>query len=380
MQVRDLVRAMERIAPRRYAEDWDRVGLQVGRPDAELQGPVLLTIDLTERVLGEALQIGASAVVAYHPLIWDPMASITGDTARGRIVLGAAEAGVSVYVPHTALDAVPGGISDWLCEVLSGSEEPGRIAGDCRSLEAWAPDGAKEVKLVVFVPQDAAERVRNALATAGAGRIGEYELCSFGSPGIGTFRGGESTDPAIGEAGQFETVEEVRMEMVCPRAALPLAIETLKHFHPYEEPAFDVYELASKPERRVGVGRRLVLDQAVELEELADRLKRRLGRARVRATAGVFEGREIRSIGVVPGAGESLAGRAVREECELFVTGEMRHHQILDALHHGLGVLLAGHTNTERGYLPRLGERIERELPGVSARLASGDEDLLSVM
>jgi len=380
MRVEDLVDAMQRIAPLRYAEPWDRVGLQVGRADRELDGPVLLTIDLTERVLAEAIEARARAVISYHAPIWEPIRTLTGATARERILLGAAEAGVAVYVPHTSLDAVPGGISDWLCEGLSGSTEPGRIAGDCRSLEPWTPGESSEVKLVVFVPEEAAERVRNALATAGAGRIGDYELCSFGTPGTGTFRGGESSNPAIGEAGRFETVDELRMEMVCPKPALPLAIETLRHFHPYEEPAFDVYPVDPAPERRAGLGRRLVLDRPATMEQIAERLKAHLGRARVRGTQSFFGDRPIRSIGVVPGAGESLMPVAAREECELFVTGEMRHHNVLDALHRGVSVLLAGHTNTERGYLPRLADRLGDELPGLETRLAAEDIDLLSVM
>lgn len=381
MQVRDLTRAMERIAPPACAEPWDKVGLQAGRAEAALRGPVLLTIDLTEAVLAEAIEGRCGAIVAYHPPIFEPLNRVTSETPRQRVVLGAIEAGLAIYTPHTALDAAAGGVTDWLCEGLSGSTQPGRIAGDCRALEPWdRREPGRAVKIVTFVPESALEKVRNALASAGAGIIGDYRVCSFESRGRGTFLAGESASPAVGARGQLEAVEERRLEMVCSRAALPLALETLREFHPYEEPAVDVYERAGEPERKIGAGRRLVLDQPATIAELADRLKAHLGRSRVRVAPPDAGERRVRVLGVVPGAGEGLARRAGEEGCELFVTGEMRHHQVLGALHAGLSVMLAGHTNTERGYLPRLADRLRGELPGLEVRCAQRDRDPLETL
>lgn len=379
MRVQDLITAMERIAPPEFAEPWDRVGLHVGRRDTALDGPVLLTIDLTERVLAEARAKGCRAIIAYHATIWDPMASVTSDDAKGRIILGAAEAGIAVYTPHTALDAVPGGVADWLCEGLSGSDTPGKIHGDCRALQPAVIDQQARVKIVTFVPVEAVEQVRNALATAGAGRIGGYTLCSFEGMGHGTFMGGPETKPAVGEAGRLERAEEVRLEMVCPRANLALATDTMRSFHPYEEPAFDIVPVEAPPLRRVGVGRRLVLDQPATIAELAERMKAFLGRSRTRA-AVPDASQKITSIAVVPGAGESLLPLAKREGCELFMTGEMKHHEVMAALHGGVGVLLAGHTNTERGYLARLAPRLSGLLDGHEVLLSDADVDVLQVL
>ncbi|MCC7389069.1 MAG: Nif3-like dinuclear metal center hexameric protein [Phycisphaerales bacterium] len=379
MLVQDLVSAMERIAPPRYAESWDRVGLQVGSLRAGLTGPVLLTIDLTEPVIEEAASMGASAVVSYHPPIFRPLDSVTSATPKERIILTAARAGIAIYSPHTALDAAPGGVTDWLCEGLSGGS--GKIAGDCRALEPH-PEGSDTptVKLVTFVPERDVETVRNALASAGAGRIGEYTVCSFGSMGTGTFLGSDSSKPAVGEAGKLEMVGECRLEMVCPKRNLAIALQTLRRFHPYEEPAVDVYELAPQPRRRIGAGRRLMLDQPVTMRELGQRLRAFLGTARVQLGPSGDTDASVRTLGVVPGAGESLAPLAAREGCEAFITGEMRHHQVLAAIHDGMHVLLAGHTNTERGYLPRLADRLGSELPGVACRLSTRDHDPLVVL
>jgi dinuclear metal center YbgI/SA1388 family protein len=378
MLVRDLVGAMERIAPAEYAESWDKVGLHVGALAAELAGPVLLTIDLTEPVIAEAVELGASAVVSYHPPIFQDMRSITDATPKERIILTAARAGIAIYSPHTALDAAPGGVTDWLCEGLSNGA-PGKIAGDCRALVPHE-EGLDRVKIVTFVPEKNLETVRNALASAGAGRIGEYSVCSFTSSGAGTFLGGKDTNPAVGESGRLETVHEHRLEMVCPKRALPLALQTLRRFHPYEEPAVDVYDLAPMPRRRIGAGRRLVLDQPATMQELGARLRRFLGTARVQLGACADVSKPVTTLAVVPGAGESLAPLAAREGCEAFITGEMRHHNVVASIHDGMHVLLAGHTNTERGYLSRLADQLAKHLPGITTRISQRDRDPLVVL
>ena len=100
-------------------------------------------------------------------------------------------------------------------------------------------------KLVVFVPREALDAVRTALFEAGAGRIGEYEHCSWYTQGTGTFLGGEGTNPSLGEAGREERVAELRLETVFPEEKQEDVIAALRRAHPYEEPAFDVYELVS---------------------------------------------------------------------------------------------------------------------------------------
>ncbi len=382
MRLADLVAALETIAPVRYAEAWDKVGLQIGDPHREVTGPVLLTIDLTEPVLGEAVAMGASAIVAYHPPIFGPIERLTSATAKERILRGAIEHNIAIYTPHTALDAAPGGVTDWLCEGLAGTEE-GRVQGDVRALRPHARlRSTEQVKIVTFLPPDHVDQVRRALASAGAGIIGEYRLCSFETRGHGTFVGSEEAHPTTGEPGKFQRADEVRLEMVCSHGALPLALETLRQFHPYEEPAVDVFELLPKPRRRVGAGRRLVLDQGVTIDELARRLTRHLGTARIQLalTGPEANDRKFSRIGVVPGSGASLLSDAAESGCEVFVTGEMKHHDVLDAVQRGVCVILAGHTNTERGYLPRLAKVLAAKLPGVDVRQSIEDRDPLRLV
>ena len=385
MHVQDLIDALDRLAPLRFAEPWDKVGLMVGSAGRALTGPVLLCIDLTPKVMDEALAMKAGAIIAYHPPIWKPLERITDDTPRGRVILRAAEAGIAVYAPHTSFDAAPGGLTDWLCEGLSGNvggkDGEGVIHGDSRALTPrTVPDESQEVKIVTFVPTgEALERVRNAMASAGAGIIGNYRVCSFGTEGSGTFLGGEGSKPTVGEAGRLESTREVRLEMVCSRSAVALVIETLRSFHPYETPAIDVYELLGQPERHVGTGRRLVLDRPATVAELGERLRGHLDRVRLRV-ALVEKDRPITHIGVVAGAGAELAMTAAKDGCEVFVTGEMKHHEVLEMLNAGCSVLLAGHTNTERGYLKRVAARLEKALPGLRTHCSTADRDILVAM
>jgi len=382
MRVGDLIDTMQRLAPLELAEPWDRVGLQVGRSDADLREGVLLTIDLTERVLREAIERGVGAIIAYHPPLWTPPERLTDATSKERVLLGAAESKIAVYAPHTALDAAVGGVTDWLCAALGDTEfDPAKPkpGGDVRALRpAQRHTPSQEVKVVTFLPADKLDDVRNAMASAGAGIIGAYRVCSFSGEGEGTFFADAGANPAVGEAGRLERVPERRLEMVCAAEALPLVLETLRRFHPYEEPATDVYDLRAQPVRGAGVGRRLVLDQPVRLRDLADRLRRRLGHARIKLAPPDAADREITRIGVVPGAGEDMAPVAARQGCEVFVTGEMRHHSVLAALHDGLCVLLAGHTNTERGYLCHLSDRLARAMPGVAFHVSERDADPLT--
>lgn len=386
MIVQDLVNAMESIAPLKLKEEWDKVGLQLGDPNRAITGPILLTIDLTERVLQEAIEMGAGAIVAYHPPIFAPLESLTDRTHTERIIRGCAEAGIAVYTPHTALDSAMGGITDWLCEGVStphGEPTTGMIHGDCRALiPATGGEPDREVKVITFVPSEEADQLRAALGTAGAGGIGKYRLCSFNTKGEGTFLPDEGANPTIGEVGTLERVKETRIEMVCSRRALPIVIETLKEFHPYETPAYDIVKLVPEPVRRMGSGRRLVLDRPASISRIAERLKHHLDRTRIRyALAPEHEASDyaFETIAVVPGSGGMLWQTAREQGCELFITGEMTHHHILAARQSGISILLAGHTNTERGYLPRLKARLEESLGQADLILSKSDRDYITV-
>ena len=362
MRVKQLLPLLQEIAPEHLAEDWDRVGLQIGDGNWPVRH-ALLCIDLTEAVLAEAIRKKSGLIVAYHPPIFAPLDTVTGVHWKQRVVMGAIAHRIAAYSPHTALDAAAGGINDWLADGVAGNDRVQRRVITPRQ----APAG-ESCKVVTFVPEHALAQVRLAMVGAGAGMIRGYTQCSFAAPGRGTFCGGSTTKPVIGQRGRLEAVNELRLEMICPVARLPQVIAALVDEHPYEEPAYDVYVIANQPADASGAGQGRVVEFArpITLATLVRRIKTQLQTKHLQVAAGQYArnsrgiamSTKVRRIGLCAGAGGSLLGEA--GDIDVFFTGEMRHHHVLDAAARGVSVILAGHTQTERPYLPVYRRRLAK--------------------
>jgi dinuclear metal center YbgI/SA1388 family protein len=359
MKVSDLVGAMETIAPTRFAAAWDNVGLLVGDPQGPLH-KVLLTIDCTLAVVGEARAGGFDAVVAYHPPIFDAQKRFVAGSAAYE----AARAGLAVFSPHTALDVAAGGTNDVLADLLGMTERT-----PLRAAAATARDA--ELKLVTFVPASHVEVVSQAVFSAGAGRIGDYSSCSFRMAGSGTFLGGEGTHPAVGQAGRLEEVEELRLETIVPAGRLEGVVHALRAAHPYEEPAFDLVPLASAPGAR-GFGCVGAVGPAT-VGQLVDRVKSGLGVDRVLLAGG--SDREITRAAVCAGSGGDLVSDAIAARATLLLTGEVRHHDALRATEAGMAVVCTRHSTSERAALVGLETRLRELLPGIDVRRSDEDRD-----
>ena len=365
-----LIDAFDAFAPDYYANDWDNVGLLVGSSTWPANN-ILLTIDLTQAVLQEAIDSKTNVIVSYHPPIFDPLTSVTDSTFKEKIILEAIQHNIAIYAPHTSLDVATGGVNDWLADGIG--------EGDIRALTPFGNlPPSEECKLVTICPEDEADQLRQSLASVGCGNIGKYEHCSFATSGVGTFLGQEGTNPTHGESGKLQRVVECKLEMVVSKSSLPLAIQTLRQFHSYEEPAIEIYELQERPRRELGVGRRIHLDQPVQLDELARRIKKHLGvgYVRVAPAAGTDNRVEVQTIGICAGAGGSVCPLAIEDGCEVFVTGEMTHHQVVAAASQGCTVVLTGHTNSERGYLPTLQRQLNELLPEATITVSKADSTL----
>jgi dinuclear metal center YbgI/SA1388 family protein len=349
---------LEQIAPTRNAEAWDNVGLLAGDPEQEVSRAIL-AIDYTDEVAQEREQLGCDLVVAYHPPIFHAVKRFTA----GSLVFDAVRRGVAIYSPHTALDVAEGGTNDVLCDVLGVST---------RSPLKLTETKASQYKLVTFVPETALEEVSQALFDAGAGRIGKYSSCSFRNTGTGTFFGEAGTNPAAGESGKLERAAEVRIETVVPIAKVSAIVEALRKAHPYEEPAFDLNQLAAPPEG-LGLGRIGEFDAPVERSELFTRIKRGLEIDHL-LVAGPIEG-SVHRIAVCAGACGELLDDAMSQKAELYLTGEMRHHDAIKAARAGLTVVCTLHSNSERAALKRLKQRMEEALPGLACHLSRQDRD-----
>ncbi|HEY9378624.1 MAG TPA: Nif3-like dinuclear metal center hexameric protein [Jiangellaceae bacterium] len=351
LTVSDVVAALNQLYEPARAEPWDAVGLVCGDPDAEGRR-VLFAVDPVAVVADEAVRWRADLLVTHHPLFLKPVHGVAATTAKGQLVQRLVTAGVALHVVHTNADSADPGVSDALASVLG--------LGDVRPLQ---PQPAEAVdKLVVFVPETDTERVIDALAAAGAGNIGAYQRCAWTTVGTGTFRPGPGADPAIGSVGSVEHIPETRVEMVLPRSNRAAVLGALVAAHPYEEPAYDVYELAMQP-GSTGIGRIGVLD---ETEPFADFVQR-VARALPATSAGVRGAGDpdapIRTVAVCGGAGDSLLATVRAAGVDAYVTADLRHHPSSEAREHELPALVdVSHWASEWPWLGDAASRLEDQL------------------
>lgn len=355
IRVRDVARIVERIAPTALALPDDNPGLQIGSPEAPVRG-VLVALDPSPAAVRKAAAAKASLLVTHHPLFYERPRAIDTRTYQGAAAAAALAAGVAVYAAHTNLDAAPEGLGTAVARLL-GLEKIAFLAP--------AAD-AERVKIVVFVPAEAAARVHEVMARAGAGVIGRYDHCAFLSRGEGVFRPLKGARPAVGIPGRLERVPEIRLEMVADEERVPEVIAALREAHPYEEPAFDCYPL-----RRPSVGGLGCVGTGPRTSFPA--FARRA--AEVFKTDVRVSGRppaRIGTVAVVPGSGGSLLGAAVRAGAEVLVTGEIRYHQMREAEHHGLGVIELGHDRSEMPAVALLANIIRKGLAAAGRSVPLG--------
>lgn len=364
VRVEEVCSVLEAIAPPALAAEWDNVGLLIGERSAAVRR-LLLTIDLTGRVLREARQARAGMVMAYHPVIFKPLARLTAEDSPA--AYAAARMGLAVYSMHTALDAAPGGTNDVLAEAVGLSDTSPLV----RSMRSG------QYKVVVFVPPGDLPRVAEAAFATGAGRIRNYSECSFCTPGIGTFRGGRGARPTIGRAGRREEVEEWRLEMLVPKGKLAEVLEAVRGVHSYETPAVDVYPLQDAP-AGAGMGRIGRLPRPASLKALIGRVKRALRVGKLLVAGG--SAGPVRTVACCAGSGGSLFRSAIAAGAEAYVTGQMRHHDALAAAAAGLAVICVGHSNSERITLPRLAGRIREALPALKVSVSRADRDPFEIV
>lgn len=362
----EIAEVIEEHAPLWLAEESDNVGFQVGDPEAEVEC-VLVTTDVTAPVVVEAREMGAGLIVSHHPLIMPPLSAVRSDDLTGRVVADLIRGDIGLYVAHTNLDKAPViGTAAALAEVLGVADVAPLIH-----------ESGRRVKLVVFTPEESAEGIREAMAAAGAGVIGDYTHCSFAAPGTGSFLGGERADPAVGEAGRLERVPELRLEMVCPRERASAAIAAMLAVHPYEEPAFDVIPLANV-EGEVGLGGIGDLREPRDLGELAAHVERALGGPAARVSGP--RDAVVQRVAVFPGSTGRAFPAVLHSDAEALVGGEIKHHWALAGLadprrDRPLCTIEAGHHATERPVVGRIVAHL-REILGAKVRLEAASADV----
>ncbi|MFD2933402.1 Nif3-like dinuclear metal center hexameric protein [Spirosoma flavum] len=315
-QIRHLAAHIEALAPLAYQESYDNVGLLVGDPKTDIMG-VLVTLDVTEAVVDEAIANGCNVIVAHHPIVFKGLKKLTGKTYVERTVIKAIKNDVALYAAHTNLDNVAGGVNFKIAEKLN-----------LQNVKILAPKAQVLTKLVTFVPIAHTQSVLDALYAAGAGQIGEYKNCSFRVEGTGTFQAAENAQPTVGEVGQYHEEAENRIEVIFPTHQQGQLLTALRQAHPYEEVAYYLTPLDNQ-HQEVGSGAVGELPESLTGKAWLSYLKEHMNLKLIRYTP--LPDRPIKRIAVCGGVGSFLLPDALRAGADVFVTADYKYHEFFDA-------------------------------------------------
>lgn len=357
MLLKEITQLIESLAPLSFQESYDNAGLIIGQPDDEISG-ILVTLDVTEEVLDEAIAKNLNLVVAHHPVIFGGIKKLNGKNYTERCITKAIRNNLAIYAAHTNLDSVFGGVNSKICEKIG--------LQNCRIL---APVEGYLKKLVTFVPTADAEKVREAIFAAGAGHIGNYDSCSFNQSGSGSFRGNENTNPYVGEKNKLHFEEETRVETIFPRHLQSKIIQALLKAHPYEEVAYDIYPL-DNDFQQAGIGMIGELQGPENETDFLQRLKTTFHCPVVKHTK--LLGKPVRRVAVVGGAGSSYLKHAMAQKADIFISGDFKYHQYFDA-EEQIVIADIGHYESEQFTKEVFYELLTKNLSKFAVRLSEID-------
>lgn len=324
--VQDVVGALEAAYPPALAESWDHVGLICGDPAAAVT-KVAFALDCTQEVAEAAVATGAQLLVVHHPLLLRGVHSVAADTPKGKVIDTLLAGGCALFAAHTNADSARPGVSDKLAELVGIT--PGRpikpVALD--AVDHWG----------VHVPPSAAATLKQALFDAGAGAIGNYRECAFSFEGTGEFTPVEGAHPTDGAVGTHFTADEIRVEFVAPARLRRRLVDTLRARHPYEEPAFDVVQMADTGdlERATGLGRIGELPEPMTLRAFTQQVANALPETVWGVRAAGDPERMVQKVAVSSGAGDSFLEDVAALGVDVYVTSDLRHHPVDEHLRAG---------------------------------------------
>ncbi|MCS7241467.1 Nif3-like dinuclear metal center hexameric protein [Candidatus Caldatribacterium sp.] len=344
--LRKVIAFFEDLFPSSLALPEDRVGFHIHAKNTVER--VLVALELNPQVLSKALECSCDLLYLHHPPLWEPLQKLSCEDPLFVMLEKLYDRGTSVFVHHTNLDIAPQGIADQWLKLLG-------FEGNTKPLLTTARPG--KYKIVTFVPPTHLDVVLDALFQEGAGIVGNYRDCAFFVPGVGTFLPGEEARPFIGIPGRRERVEEIRIEVEVPSTKLSRAVQALEATHPYEQPVIDVYQLTSIP-LTYGLGRTVNLPTPLSEEEVRERIAHlSIPFSFICTEKNVA----FQKIALCPGSGRKLVPKVIEERADLFITGDLTHHDIETLRLFGIAYLCIPHGYGERLALREIASLLRRE-------------------
>ncbi|MDR1055791.1 MAG: Nif3-like dinuclear metal center hexameric protein [Prevotellaceae bacterium] len=347
MTVKEIVIEIEKLAPTAYQESYDNTGLTVGESNQQVSA-ILLCFDVTEDIVDEAVERGANLIISHHPAIFNGLKRFNNKTSTERIIIKSIKNNIALYAAHTNLDSVFGGISSHLSDKLGLINQ-----------QILVPKQNELVKLVTFVPVTHADTVRKALFDAQAGYIGNYDCCSYNIEGDGTFRANECAHPFIGKMGEIHTEPEIRIETIVKRYLLNTAVSALLQVHPYEEVAYDVYPVENVLPN-VGLGIVGNLPKPMYVMDFLQIVKNTFRVNCLRYNKLI--NKTISRVAVCGGAGASFINNAILAKADIFITGDCKYHQFIDASD-DIVLVDIGHYESEYSAMEIFNEILNKKFP-----------------
>ena len=354
MKVKDITTSLEQWAPITLQESYDNCGLIIGDDTLEVNN-VLITLDVTEAVIDEAIKENCELIISHHPLIFSGLKRINTNHWLERCIVKAIKNDICVYAIHTNLDNTISGVNAKIAEKLSLT--------DTRILK---PKYFQLLKLESFVPTKDVVIVLDALHDAGAGKIGEYDQCSFQSEGTGVFRPLAKANPTIGSVGKRENVEETKLEVMLPKHLKNQVLEALFSSHPYEEVAYYLTELQNI-NQEVGSGMIGRLINPMTPKDFIEYVKSKMELNVIKHTPFIAE--QIQNIAVCGGAGSFLLKDAIKAGADVLITADFKYHDFFEA-NGEITIIDIGHYESEVFTKHLLNDFLKQKFANIAFRLS----------
>jgi dinuclear metal center YbgI/SA1388 family protein len=316
MKITEVTKLLENRFPLSLQESYDNSGLIIGDSSWEINA-ALITVDITEDIIDEAIQKKASLIIAHHPIIFNGIKKINGKNWIERSIIKAIKNNIAIYAIHTNFDNLIDGTNQYLAKKLNLNNQ-----------KTLRPIKGNLLKLVVYCPSDYAEKVREALFEAGAGQIGNYENCSFNIDGMGSFKAEKNANPFVGKIGQLHYEKETRIETILPKHNKNQVLAALLNSHPYEEVAYDLYALENGFTQS-GAGIIGDLTTPVDAEIFLKNIKDITGSQCIRHTK--IKKEKIKKIAICGGSGAFLISDAKSALADIYLTGDIKYHEFFEA-------------------------------------------------
>lgn len=354
MTVKQVTNILEELAPLSYAEDFDNVGLLVGKENTKVSG-ILVTLDTLENVIDEAITKKCNLIVSFHPIIFKGLKKIIGTTYVERVMIKAIQNNISIYSMHTALDNSPEGVNAKICEIL------GLV-----NTKILIPQKKTIKKLTTYVPNDSAEKLKEALFIAGAGTIGNYSNCSFTVDGTGSYKPEEKSNPTKGKIGEVHYEQETQINITYDKKVESTVLRALFDNHPYEEIAYEVLTLENT-NQHIGMGMVGELDHPMDERDFLKILKNKFNAKGIRHSE--LLGKKIKKVAVLGGSGAFAIDAAKRANADIFISADIKYHQFYEA-EKKMVIADIGHYETEQFTKNLLVDYLTKKIPNFAISLS----------